>query len=594
MTFRKTTQTLMPARRNPAAPGTYDIYPAFPLGAGRILSGYDALAARLSGQKGVVIDGYAGTLWADLREKLDLALHRLGKSAEWVCVDPAWKDQDALESLVEPFLGGDDPLFGTRFSGTLADFFDPARLAALQPAKGGMTILYGCGAALAGWDGLLVYVDLPKNELQFRARAAVPTNLGLAAALSPKQAYKRSYFVDWPALNAHKSALLARLDVIVDGQRPEVVMFMSGSDFRTALERMSRNYFRVRPWFEPGPWGGQWIKRSFDQLSKEAANYAWSFELIVPENGLVLESSGWMLEVSFDWLMFFDSSAVLGEAAKRFGSEFPIRFDFLDTIEGGNLSVQCHPRPEYTLRHFGEKFTQDETYYILECVEDARVFLGFQEGINPAEFRSALEESFASAQALDITRYVQSHPAAKHDLFLIPNGTIHGAGSGNLVLEISATPYIFTFKMYDWLRPDLDGKPRPLNIARAFENLYFERKGERVQAELLSKPSRISAGPGWQVVHLPTHPEQFFDVHRLEFEDSIEVDTSGQCHILSLVEGQTIALETGQGLRQRFQYAETFVVPAAARHYRLINAGQGVVKVIKAFVKPEALRGWNV
>ena len=215
-------------------------------------------------------------------------------------------------------------------------------------------------------------------------------------------------------------------------------------------------------------------------------------------------------------------------------------------------------------QHFGERFTQDETYYILDCEPGAQAYLGFQDDIDPAAFRAALEHSAADGAPVDIERFVTAVPTHKHDLLLIPNGTIHGSGTGNLVLEISATPYIFTFKMYDWLRLDLEGKPRPLNIGRAFENLDFERKGQRVFDELVSQPRTLEAGPGWRVVHCPTHREHFYDVHRLEFDRSVEVATEGSVHILSLVEGERVLLETANGLRRHFNYAETFVVPAAA------------------------------
>jgi mannose-6-phosphate isomerase class I len=584
--WRKTTQNLAPATHTPTPRGQYDIYPGYPLGSGKIELGYPALAEALSGHKQVIIDGYGGVLWDNLRRQLDATLRERGLEARWLHVDQALRPVEAIDQQIAPFLGGDDPIFGRRFDGRLSDFFQPDRLQALQPDSAAViNILYGCGAALAGWPGLLVYVDVPKNEIQFRSRAGSITNLGGRQAADPKAMYKRFYFVDWVALNQHKAALLPRIDLIVDEQRPAEPALMSGSDLRAGLADVSRNYFRVRPWFEPGPWGGQWIKAKIPQLPQDAPNYAWSFELIVPENGLAFESDGRLLEVSFDFLMFQAHQAVLGDCAGRFGYEFPIRFDFLDTFDGGNLSLQCHPRPDYIRRHFGESFTQDETYYILDCKPGAQVYLGFREDIDPATFRAELERSFNEGVKIEVERFVNVEPAHKHDLFLIPNGTIHCSGTDNMVLEISATPYIFTFKMYDWMRLDLEGKPRPLNIERAFANLYFDRKGAKAKAELVSKPYVLETGPDWRLIHLPTHPEHFYDVHRFEFNSSVEADTAGSCHIMSLVEGESMVLETANGQRQRFNYAETFVVPAAAGHYRLINEGDQTARVVKAFIK---------
>lgn len=589
--FRKTTQHLAPSRVRTTPPGVYDIYPAYSLPSGRIDLGFAALARRIveSGEQTVILEGFVGVLWNRFVDGLDDALRGAGASVTWHAVTSALLEEAELERLIAPFLGGDDPVFGTRCPLPASAFFSPAAFGAIPPeSRATIRVIYGSGASLACRKGLLVYVDVPKNEVQFRSRTGAITNFGARVPLPPKPMYKRMYFVDWPVLLQLREELLPRIDLMVDEQRPDEPAVMEGRHLRAGLDAMARTVVRPRPWFEPGPWGGQWIKKHVPQIAREAPNYAWSFELISPENGIAFESGGNLLEVSFDFLMLHNHREVLGSFADRFGYEFPIRYDFLDTFEGGNLSLQCHPRPDYAHRHFGESFTQDEAYYILDCAPDARVYLGFRDGVDPEAFRNDLEEGHHHALPVDVEKHVQTHPAKIHDLFLIPHGTIHCSGINNLVLEISATPYIFTFKMYDWMRLDLDGTPRPINIARAFDNLVFDRQGERVTRELISRPSLLRAGADWKVIHLPTHQQHFYDVVRYEFATAMEVSTDGSCQVMNVVSGEWITLECGDASRWRFNYAETFIVPAAAGRVRLINEGRSPAMVVATFLKPDA------
>lgn len=496
------------------------------------------------------------------------------------------KSEDETEEMTAPFSGGSDPLFGTRCDLPLESFFRMPELTALRPDPDyDVNMLIGPGASLAGWQGLIIYADLPKNEQQYRARAGRITNLGLTHPCDAATMYKRSYFIDWPVLNRHKRAILPSADIVVDAQRPDEPVWMEGRVLREALTEMSHNLFRARPWFEPGPWGGSWIKDNINGLNRDVPNYAWSFELISPENGLLLESSSLLLEVSFDCMMYIGAKEVLGDCHERFGTEFPIRFDFLDTFDGGNLSVQCHPRPDYTKKHFGENFTQEEAYYILDTKDDASVYLGFQHDTDAGEFIAALKVSAENNEPLNVDRYVQKQKAEKHDLFLIPYGTIHGSGKNNMVLEISSTPYIFTFKMYDWLRMDLSGKPRNLNIDRASENLFFDRKGEYVSDYLKSKPVLMREGIGWSQWHLPTHETHLYDVMRYSIMSSVEINTGNKCLVMNLVEGSGINVETRRGLSKKISYAETFIVPAAAETVRITNLSEGEAIIVMAFVK---------
>lgn len=580
---RLSEQPIMSQRRLDKHHQSYDLYPFHTLAPGSIEMGLDALVAHLVDAKRVMIDGYVGVFWTDFVEQLKAALARQGRKAHFFDVSRALHAEETINRTLRPSLGGDDPIFGTRTNLGLADLFDNTRLP--QPSEG-LSIVYGCGAALCSWpDALTVYIDLPKNELQFRSRAGAVANLGLASPLSPSEAYKRFYFVDWVMLNKHKQRLLPQIDLFVDGQRVTEPTFIAGQALRAGLNDLSTASLRVRPWMEPGAWGGQWLKTHIKGLVQNVPNYAWSFELIVPENGLVFESDGWVLEVSFDVLMYQESNAILGSHGRRFGTDFPIRFDYLDTIGGGNLSVQCHPRPEYMKAHFGEDFTQDETYYIVHCEADAKVYLGFNESVDREAFFEAVTHSQQTGTSVEIERFLNVEQAEQHGLYLIPNGTVHSSGEGNLVLEISATPYIFTFKIYDWLRVGLDGQPRPLNVERAFANLYFADPSRQGKA-LVAEPVVLEETADRRIVHLPTHAVHFYDVRRLEFSARLEVNTSGSPHVLCLVEGERVTVRVAGRAAVTYSFAETFIIPAAVARYTLESSNGEPLKIVQAFLKP--------
>jgi mannose-6-phosphate isomerase class I len=584
--FRKTGQFLMPNSVNSLPEESdYNIYPVFNVGDGRIHNGYSTVAEWIISHKNVIIDGYAGVFWEVIKDELTKCFEQSNFKVKWINAADFFKNEKEIDELIAPFLGADDSVWGTKCLLSLEDLFERGLIEQLPDTGYEVNILYGTGAAIADWQTPVIYIDLPKNELQFRMRAGSIKNLGSSQLFEPFRMYKRYYFVDWVLCNDHKKKLLERIGIVADGQWLASISWMKKEHLLDGLAAMSTSVIRVRPWFEPGAWGGQWIKNKIPGLNKQVVNYAWSFELIVPENGVILESDGNLLEVSFDFLMFCNREEIMGENAGRFGDEFPIRFDFLDTVKGGNLSIQCHPGLRYIREVFGETITQDETYYILDCEPGAGVYLGFQDNIDPAEYRQALEGSQANNVELNITDFVQYHPAQKHDLFLIPNRTVHSAGTGNLVLEISATPYIFTFKMYDWLRLDLDGNPRPINIEHAFNNLDFERKGEKVKEQLISQPIVLDYSQEMRIVHLPTHQDHFYDVHRVEFDKEVSISTNNSCLVLMLVEGQAISVKTENGFEQRFAYAETFVIPAAAGSFTMTNLGKTRAKVIKAFIK---------
>ena len=243
---------------------------------------------------------------------------------------------------------------------------------------------------------------------------------------------------------------------------------------------------------------------------------------------------------------------------------------------------------EYIQDTFNMRYTQDESYYILDTEgEEGAVWLGVKPGVDPDEVAAALREAQAGGAPFDAARYINRFPVKKHDHVLIPAGTVHGSGAGTMVLEISATPYIFTFKLWDWGRVDLDGKPRPIHIDHGLANIQWDRDTAFCEQNLLHQDTPVAESEAGSVVRTGLAEREFLDTFRFTTDSALDVPRDGSVHMLNLVEGDEARITSPAGAFEPFtvHYAQTFILPEAAGAYRIESPAGQTIRVIMARVR---------
>lgn len=548
------------------------------------------LKASASSRTVLVVDCYPGVRLDELEQRLLPSLN----ATRVLNVESARRDQQALHDLLARNLT-DDRVFGVLSCHHLEEFFNADKLHQLRQqvdaVTEGLIVIYGPGAALVHPGDVLVYADMPRWEIQQRMRHDGLGNWGADNQDEDiLRRYKRAFFIEWRVFDRHKTPLLKRADYLLDTTQKEAPTLVSGEALRAGLRQTTTRPFRVAPFFDPGVWGGQWMKQQFD-LDPSAPNYAWCFDCVPEENSLLLRFGQVRIEIPSQNLVLLHPRALLGEKVHaRFGAEFPIRFDFLDTIGGQNLSFQVHPVTEYIQQQFGMHYTQDESYYILEAQPHAVVYLGTKTGIEPQAMLDDLKAAARGEKTFDDARFVNQIPARKHDHFLIPAGTVHCSGSGTMVLEISATPYIFTFKLWDWGRLGLDGLPRPVHLEHGEQVIDWQRDTRWVADNLVNQVEPVAEGEGWREERTGMHEREFIETRRHWFTAPVTHHTQGGVNVLNLVEGDEAIVDSPSGAFAPFvvHYAETFIIPAAVGEYRISPSGKGSgqpLATIKAWVR---------
>lgn len=569
----------------------YDKYPATGI-EGDIVVGWDDIlrlfASLLERHGRLAIDCYVGVR----EEELLGQLGRLGDVAV-VNVRDLYHDESRVRAMTERFMT-EDVLFGYVTNLELADYFDARKLSAAREdiaSSSRPVVVVGTGAGMVLPEAPLVYADMARWELQQRFRRHEVRALGVdnrAEAVSLQ--YKRGYFNDWRVCDRYKDGLFHRVDYWLDTHCADRPKLIDRDTFLRGIEKTVSGPFRVVPFFDPAPWGGQWMKEVCE-LDSSQPNYGWCFDCVPEENSLYFRIGGELFELPSVDLVLLRSRALLGEPVEaRFGKDFPIRFDFLDTMGGGNLSLQVHPTTQFIRESFGMCYTQDESYYLLDAGDDAVVYLGLKRGIEPEAMMEDLRRAQRGEIVFDAERYVNRIPAKKHDHFLIPGGTVHCSGADSMVLEISSTPNLFTFKLWDWQRLGLDGKPRPINVERGSRVIDWGRDTDYVREHLMNHTRVVSRGEGWIEESTGLHPNEFIETRRHRFSVPVRHTTQHSVNVFNLLEGEEAVVESPSGAFEPFvvHYAETFIVPAGVGEYTIRPYGKSegsTCVTIKAYVR---------
>lgn len=559
-------------------------------------SGWDGISRELKnsipwGRKRIAaIECYPGVN----EEKIKSALLPLLPEHVLIETNEFFKTPEEIMEFTSEFLT-EDPVFAYYTDYSIEQFFDESKLnnakESIEKQEEDLVIVLGTGASLLAKPDLLVYADMPRWEIQLRYRKNETGNLGLNNRnWKPSQKYKRGFFIDWRVCDKLKQKLFENIDFYLDTADQKHPKMVNGECIREAVRQISARPFELKPYFDPGPWGGEWM-REVCGLDKEAPNYAWCFNCVPEENSILINIGGEIIEMPAINIVFARPVELLGQKVfARYGAEFPIRFDFLDTIKGGNLSLQVHPTEGYIKERFNWPYTQDESYYIMDCEPGAGVYLGVKEGVSKNEFERDLRIAEEGKERFPDSKYVEKWPVKKHDHLLIPGGTVHCSGAGCLVLEISSTPYIFTFKLWDWGRLGLDGLPRPISINHGMNVIDFNRTPDWTGKNLINRFETLAAEEGLEIEKTGLHELEPIETIRYKFNRSFSVETGESVNVLNLVEGDEIIVEPEDGSFPPLtvNYAETFIVPASVKNYRIIPSQDSKSKsfiLIRAYIR---------
>ena len=579
-----------------------------------VVKKFVATLADRAAKEGVVValDGYTTANWTVFVNLIARECCLLGLGFEAIDANAATlKSGKEIDAIIDPLLIWDtkiDPtlLYGKVYKGGYQGLMDEARTEAFKKAvpasrqAGKISVVYGYGSLIPELRELYdvkVFFDLTPMKSMLRIRRGEYSNLGKERPGIINRTIRRCYYCDFECAVRNRHELWENNvpDWYVLDNDPQNLQLMPFGTLSDICAQLVKYPFRAKPCYIEGVWGGSYMKK-LRKLPEEMRNAAWVFDFIPMEVSVVVEAGDEKLDINYCSFVHKEGVNLMGEdCVKKFEGYFPIRFNWDDSYHStGNMSIQCHSGGEYNVKNYNEFGRQDESYYVVVTGHNAKTFIGFRDDADIPQFFRDIEAADTEHKPCDYMKYVSYEESKPGLQVMLPAGTIHSSGRNQVILEIgSLTIGSYTYKMYDYLRLDFDGKQRPIHTRLGEENVRQDRRYSVIHDPespeyIVQKPRLAASGEGWEEYILGENPQVYFSLRRLEFEKKCEQDTGGKLfHVLTLVDGDAVRVRSVRHPERYFdlQFMDIVCVPADMGRYVIENLGREPVMVHKTCLR---------
>ncbi|UYN89828.1 MAG: class I mannose-6-phosphate isomerase [Anaerolineales bacterium] len=565
----------------------------------------DEIARTLTGElpRGlVVLDGFPSANFASL-------VGHLGQQIAATHVAQFYRSPEQIQALLAPYLPMDretDPelIFGKLFDQGFEALFD---LEAIENFLSGLpadktTLLYGFGSAAPMFRTAakaIAYIDVTPKDLGLRVFDGRYQCIGAKPGADLDSIVRQTFFIDNElAVKTRKELITSQaIDYYLLDSSLSFSM-MGKAELQTVFAQLQGRPLRAKPVYVEGVWGGQFLRRYRNVPKHLVDKVAWSFELIHTEASIMVKAGEQLLDIPFLTMMDAVAESIVGKHMfKQFGGYLPIRFNYDDTWHSnGNMSIQCHPNDAMARELYGDFAAQHEGYYVVLTGHGAATYCGFKKDKDPHEFLDLARQSEKDASIVDYQKYIHGIPSSVGRQILLPAGTVHGSGRNQLVLELGTmTMSAYTYKIYDYTRMDITGKPRPLHTKLAEQALRFERDEDWVMQNIAFEPRPFAEGPGWKELLVGQYDEIYFETHRVEMETGsrYEGDNGDGFCVLTIVDGEAARIQSLEDPSKYYdaKYLDVILVPASLGRYEVLAQGKQPVVLHKAFVREDKIDG---